>query len=81
MAIIHAKGVFLWERNEQTVLSTPKACGLVFYHPRQRRAGGLPIAGDPFELTAYVLKILRADTHAEHFLNHGEEISQRTNRA
>jgi hypothetical protein len=70
------------EGNEQAVLSTPKACGVgVPSSPRHRRAGGLPITGDPFELAAYVLKILQADVHAEHLLNHGEEISQRTNRA
>ena len=45
------------------------------------RVAALPFAGDPFELAAYVLKILRADAHAEHFLNHWEEIRQRTNRA
>jgi len=44
------------------------------------RVAALPFAGDPFELAAYVLKILWADAHAEHFLNHGKEIGQRANR-
>jgi len=63
------------------------------YHPRRRRAGwcsiirangargALPFAGDPFELAAYVLKILWADAHVEHFLDHRQEIRQRANRA
>jgi len=37
--------------------------------------------GDPFDLAAYLLEVIRADTQADHFLDHGEEISQRTNRA
>src|SRR5437867_11683226 len=63
------------------------------YDPRRRRAGWcsiirakgvrgrLPIVGDPFELAAHVLEVFRADMHAEHFLDHGEEISKRTIRA
>jgi hypothetical protein len=79
--VIYRRGVFLWGGNEQAVLSTPKACGVGVPSSRAKGACGLLSAGDPFELAAYVLKILRADTDAEHFLNHGEEISQRANRA
>src|ERR1017187_10010836 len=43
--------------------------------------GGLPIAGDPFELAAYVLEVLRADAQAKHFFDHGREVGQRANNA
>src|SRR5215813_14277056 len=33
------------------------------------------------ELVAEVLKVIRADPQLQHFLNHGQEISQRANRA
>jgi hypothetical protein len=81
--IIHAEGVFFsgWGTGDVGDIIHAVGVRVGFHHPRQRRAGGLPIVGDPFELAAYVLKILRADAHAKHFLNRGEEISQRTNRA
>ena len=80
MTIIHAEGVFLWDETSKQ------------YYPRRRRAGwcsiirangahGLPILGDPFELAAYVLEVIRADTQANHFVDHREEIGQRTNLA
>jgi hypothetical protein len=73
-AIIHAEGVFLWEGNESGSIIHAEGVrvGVLSSAPKARR-WGLPIAGDPFELAAYVLKILRADAHAEHFLNHGRK--------
>jgi hypothetical protein len=64
-SIIHAEGVRGW-------YSIIRAKGA---------HGGLPIAGDSFELAAYVLEVIRAYTQADHFLDHGKEISQRANRA
>src|SRR5258708_26962190 len=60
-----------------------------FHHRRQRRArelvangwAALPRLGGPFELATEVLEIIRADAQAEHFLDHWQEVSQRTDRA
>jgi len=80
-SIIHAEGVLLLGVKRASSIIHAEGvrgwCSVI----RAGGAQGLPIVGDPFELAAYVLKILRADAHAEHFLNHWEEIRQRTNRA
>ena len=84
--IIHAEGVFFGGRGGSAISSTPQACGLVFHHPRRRRASGiggegLPGLGNAFELVAKILEVIRADAQVEHFLDHRQKISQRTNRA
>src|ERR1022692_2347999 len=48
---------------------------------RANGAHGLPMVGDPLELAAYVLEVIRADAHFENLLDHRHEVSQRTNRA
>ena len=68
-SIIHAAGVRGWVAS-----SAPKA-------HREVGAKDLRRGRDPFELAANVLEIVRADSHAEHLLDDGEEIGQRTNRA
>jgi hypothetical protein len=37
---------------------------------RANGAHGLPKVGDPLELAAYVLEVIRADAHFENFLDH-----------
>jgi hypothetical protein len=55
-AVIHAEGVFLWERNESSSMIHPEGVRVGFASSALRCAGDLPIARDPFELAAYVLK-------------------------
>ena len=49
-------------------------------HRELGAAKDLPDWYDLLEFVAEILEVVRADAHAEHFLDHGKEIGQRTNR-
>jgi len=46
-----------------------------------RRTRQLSDRHDPLELVAEMVKVLRADAHVQHFFDHRQEISERTNGA
>jgi hypothetical protein len=78
---------------EPAISSTPKACGVLSYHPRRRRAHGarygdlaggeewrsLPGFSKAFELVTEVSEVARIDGQAEHFLDHRQEVRQGAN--
>jgi hypothetical protein len=84
-AIIHAEGVVWREWMRQAISSTPKACGLVSVIRAEGAYGadaeGRGLPRDAFEFLTEILEVIRADAQTEHFLDHRQEISQRTNRA
>ena len=59
------------------VSSTPQACGLVFHHPRQRCAWRPTDHGRSVRAYDGDIGVIRADAHAEHFVDHRKDISQR----
>src|SRR5580658_702077 len=87
-AIIHAEGVVWWEWRDKRYHPRPQACGVGIASSapeartvRAAKFGGLPYWREAFELVTEILEVFRADAQAEHLLDHGKEISQRTNRA
>src|SRR6266700_7179892 len=81
-AIIYAEGVFLGGSGGGGGFIHAEGVWVGFHHPcrRPHRRAGLPCWRDPFEFVAEILEVLWADAQAEHFFDHGKEISQRTNR-
>ena len=73
--IIHAEGAFFVGVNRSSsIIHAEGRAGWCSIIRTTGPAEALPSLGDPFEVAAYVLEVLRIGAQNKHFLDHRKEI-------